>query len=91
MKHRPKSKAQIIAEMKAVRVERNVILGQRVTMMIAIAILHDKDGWTAEELNQFVQDVADYLDSYNAGNEDVGALADNIRDELGIDLLGETL
>jgi hypothetical protein len=91
MKHRPKSRAQMIAELQTARIEKQVILGQRVALMIVIAILHDKDGWTAEDLNQLVDDVAEYLDSYNAGNEDVGALVDNIRDELGIDLLGETL
>ena len=87
-KRRQKTKAELVMEWQMARIDRNVILGQRLAMMIDILIMNDVYEWSTEEIENHLDYMQKFLESYNAGNEDVGKLIDSIKENLGIDVLG---
>jgi len=89
MKHRQKTRAEIIAEMKQQKTTRDVILGTRLMMMISFTILFDKYGWTPDDINEFIDDSLEMLDAYNEGRVDMDEWIANIKELIGIDILGE--
>lgn len=88
-KRRQRTRAQIILEMRSQHRDKNTVIGMRVCQAIDILIYNDVYGWTSKEITDHLQLMDEYLQSYNAGNEDIYEQINRIRDELGIDLLGE--
>lgn len=87
MKRKPKSKAAILAELEYAKMSKDIIVGTRVSMMVSICILWDKFGFDADEVVDFVAAHEEFLESYSAGKEDLTAIIDNIKAEIGIDML----
>lgn len=88
-KRRQKSREQVILEMKSLHRDKNTIIGMRVCQAIDILIFNDVYEWSTEKITKHLELMDEYLQSYNAGNEDIYDQINLIRDELGIDLLGE--
>lgn len=87
MKHKPRSKAAMLAELEYAKMSKDIIVGNRVSLMVSICILWDKFDFSKDEVIDFVASHDEFLRSYNAGNENLSAIIDNIKAETGIDML----
>ena len=86
MRHQ-KTRTEIISEIRRTNFNKSVNVGKVAALAANIAVFNDVYGWSAEEIKDHMKLVDDFVRSYEQGNESVTELIDNIRDELGIDLL----
>ncbi len=59
----------------------------RQMMLLPLMVLRDKYGYGAQRLEQFIDDVADMLDSYNKGYLDLDDIEQILKEETGIEIL----
>ena len=56
-------------------------------MLLPLMTLRDKNGFGAQRLERFIDDVADMLDSYNKGYLDLDDIEQTLKEETGIEIL----
>lgn len=89
MKHRQRTRKEILAEYKQRRADMHTVIGGRVGMITAIAVLWDYFDFSKEDIELFIDKSKELIDSYNNGNEDPSQWIESIKTEIGIDMLGE--
>lgn len=56
-------------------------------MLLPLMVLRDKYGYGAKRLEEFIDNVADMLDSYNRGYLDLDDIEKTLEDETGIKVI----
>lgn len=56
-------------------------------MLLPLMVLRDKYGYGAKRLEEFIDNVADMLDSYNRGYLDLGDIEQTLKEETGIEVI----
>lgn len=56
-------------------------------MLIPLMVLRDKYGYGAKRLEEFIDNVADMLDSYNRGYLDLNDIEQTLKEETGIEVI----
>lgn len=90
MKHKPRSKAEIIADIKYAKQNKDTLTGNKIGEMIDILILLDAYEWDKSEIKVFHEMKAKYFAEYLSGRmtaEDIKAQVERIKTEVGIDVL----
>ena len=59
----------------------------RQMMLLPLMVLRDKNGYGAQRLERFIDDVADMLDSYNKGYLDLDDIEKTLEEETGIKVI----
>lgn len=56
-------------------------------MLLPLMVLRDKYGYGAKRLEDFIENVADMLDSYNKGYLDLDDIEQTLKEETGIEVI----
>lgn len=56
-------------------------------MLLPLMVLRDKYGYGAKRLEEFIDNVADMLDSYNRGYLDLNDIEQTLKEETGIEVI----
>lgn len=56
-------------------------------MLLPLMVLRDKYGYGAKRLEEFIDNVADMLDSYNKGYLDLDDIEQTLKEETGIEVI----
>ena len=77
--------------MQREKFDRNVALGARVMMMIAVCVLWDYFGMdeSPEDMDVFIDKCFEFLTAYEEGRLNLQETMDAMKDQVGIDILGE--
>ena len=59
----------------------------RQMMLLPLMVLRDKYGYGAKRLEEFIDNVADMLDSYNKGYLDLDDIEQTLKEETGIEVI----
>lgn len=59
----------------------------RQMMLLPLMVLRDKYGYGAKRLEEFIDNVADMLDSYNKGYLDLDDIEKALKEETGIEVI----
>ena len=90
-RHRQPSRAELLARIAWAEESKKTVVGFNIAVMADILIFHDSYGWTEEEISNHIDLMKAFYDSVLAGNEDLEGIINNIRDELGINVLSSSL
>ena len=89
-KHRTQlSREQVVARMKQAKIDEHIVIGSRVSMMVCTYVLWDYFDMSREDMNVFIDKCVEFLDAYNEGRIDMDECLKILKDEVGIDMLGE--
>lgn len=86
---KPKSKQELIAELQYMTTEKHFVRGCKVGMMILFYILLDAYKWEPEALKELVAGCEAYLKLYETGDISIEECDRILREEAGVDFLGD--
>ena len=91
MKHKQLSRAEVIARMQQEKVDKHVVLGARVGMMVCICVLWDYFDMRErpEDMDLFIDKCMEFMQAYEEGRLNIEETMDALKEQVGIDMLGE--